>query len=271
LTEKPELRLWKPSPTIRASFALHAAAGIAVIVHPPAWAWALGAVAANHVLLTALGLWPRSTLLGENVVRLPHAAAARGEIALTIDDGPDPAVTPAVLDVLDRFGARASFFCVGIKAARHPELIAEIVRRGHSVENHSNIHSHWFSLYGLRRLRREIVAAQSTLSRLSGGTPRFFRAPAGLRSPLLDPVIARLGLRSVAWSRRGFDTVTRDPARVLSRLTRGLAAGDILLLHDGSCAVTPTGHPVALEVLPPLLEHLAARGLQCVSLPSALQ
>ena len=271
MAEKLENQPWKPSPTIRASFALHVAAVVAVIVHPPAWTWALGAVAANHVLLTALGLWPRSTLLGANLVRLPPASAARGEVALTIDDGPDPAVTPAVLDVLDRFGAKASFFCVGVRATRHPELIAEIVRRGHSVENHSHIHSHWFSLYGLRRLRREIEAAQSTLSRLSGGTPRFFRAPAGLRSPLLDPVIARLGLGSVAWTRRGFDTVTRDPARVLGRLTRNLAAGDILLLHDGSCALTPAGRPVALEVLPPLLERLAARGWKCVSLRSALQ
>ncbi|MGH8632459.1 MAG: polysaccharide deacetylase family protein, partial [Burkholderiales bacterium] len=181
----------------------------------------------------------------------------------------DPVVTPAVLEVLDRFGAKASFFCVGVRAARHADLVKEIARRGHSVENHSNVHSNWFSLYGLRRLRREIESAQSILSRLSGRAPRFFRAPAGLRSPLLDPVIARLGLQSVAWTRRGFDTVTRDPARVLGRLTRGLGAGDILLMHDGSCTLTPAGRPVALEVLPPLLEQIAGRGLKCVSLPLA--
>jgi peptidoglycan/xylan/chitin deacetylase (PgdA/CDA1 family) len=269
LTEKLEPQPWKPSPTIRASFALHAAAGIVVIAHPPAWLWALGAVAANHALLTAIGLWPRSTLLGPNMLRLPHEAAQRGEVALTFDDGPDPHVTPEVLEILDRQGARASFFCVGAKAAAHPDLVRDIVRRGHSVENHSNVHSNWFSLYGPRRLRREIESAQATLSALSGRSPQYFRAPAGLRSPLLDPVVARLGLRYVAWTRRGFDTVTHDTARVLGRLARGLAAGDILLLHDGGCASTPAGRPVALEVLPRLLEQIAARGLKCVSLPMA--
>lgn len=240
-----------------------------MIVHPPAWVWALGAVVANHAFLTALGLWPRSTLLGPNMLRLPDEAIQRGEVALTLDDGPDPHVTPAMLDVLDRFGAKASFFCVGAKAVAHPNLIREIVRRGHSVENHSNVHSNWFSLYGMRRLRREIESAQATLSELSGRSPQYFRAPAGLRSPLLDPVVARLGLRYVAWTRRGFDTVTHNAARVLGRLTRDLAAGDILLLHDGGCALTPAGRPVAIEVLPSLLELAAARGLKCVSLPMA--
>jgi peptidoglycan/xylan/chitin deacetylase (PgdA/CDA1 family) len=269
LAEKFEPLPWKPSLTIRASFALHAAAGVATIVHPPAWPWALGALAANHALLTALGLWPRSTLLGPNMLRLPEEAARRGEVALTVDDGPDPVATPAMLDVLGRYGAKASFFCVGVKAGQYPDLVREIVRQGHSVENHSNLHSNWFSFYGMRRLRREIDSAQATLSSLSGRSPQYFRAPAGLRSPLLDLVIARLGLRYVTWTRRGFDTVTRNALQVLGRLTRGLAAGDILLLHDGGCASTASGRPVAVEVLPPLLELIAARGLKCVSLPSA--
>lgn len=239
-----------------------------MIAHPPAWPWALGAVAANHAFLTALGLWPRSTLLGQNMLRLPHEAAQRSEVALTLDDGPDPRVTPAVLNLLDRHGAKASFFCVGAKAVACPDLIREIIRRGHGVENHSNLHSNWFSLYGPRRLRREIEAAQATLSELSGRAPQYFRAPAGLRSPLLDPIVARLRLRYVAWTRRGFDTVTCDATRVLGRLTRGLVAGDILLLHDGSSAATPSGRLVVLEVLPRLLEQFAARGLRCVSLPA---
>jgi len=261
-------RPWKPSPTIRASFALHAAAGVAAIAHPPAWPWALGAIAVNHAFLAGLGFWPRSTLLGPNMLRLPEASVRRGEIALTLDDGPDPAATPAMLDILDRYGAKASFFCVGIRAVQYPDLIGEIAQRGHGVENHSNGHSNWFTLYGLRRLRREVESAQDTLFRLSGRRPRYFRAPSGLRNPLLDPVIARLGLRYVAWTRRGFDTVSGKPGQVLARLSRGLAAGDILLMHDGGCALTPAGRPVALEVLPRLLELIYARGLKCVSLPT---
>jgi len=112
--------------------ALHLLALIAVISEPGRWRRALGAVLANHALLTLVGLWPRSCRLGPNWTRLPAAAAATNEIALTIDDGPDPLVTPQVLDMLDRHAAQASFFCVGEKAERYPDLRREIVRRGHA-------------------------------------------------------------------------------------------------------------------------------------------
>jgi peptidoglycan/xylan/chitin deacetylase (PgdA/CDA1 family) len=119
-------------------------------------------------------------------------------------------------------------------------------------------------------LRREIEAAQVTLSRIAGQAPRFFRAPVGLRSPLLDPVLSRSGLRLTSWSRRGHDCVRRDPEAVLRQITSRLRDGDIILLHDGSCARTRDGSPVVLAVLPHLLDHLRARGLRGCSLPRAL-
>ncbi|MGH8700795.1 MAG: polysaccharide deacetylase family protein, partial [Burkholderiales bacterium] len=97
----------------------------------------------------------------------------------------------------------------------------------------------------------------------------FFRAPAGFRSPLLDPVLARCGLRYVSWTRRGFDTVDGDVGRVAARLTLGLAAGDVLVLHDRAYRRGPTGEPAALVVLASVLERIAAAGLKCVSLPAA--
>ena len=130
-------------------------------MQPALWPWGLGALAANHLALTAAGLWPRSRSLGPNWVRLPPAAAP-GHIAITIDDGPDPEVTPQVLDLLDRFDARASFFCIGSRAQRHPELCREIVRRGHAVENHSQHHYYHFSTFGPRRMAREIKPARTT-------------------------------------------------------------------------------------------------------------
>src|SRR6185437_10593463 len=103
----------------------------------------------------------------------------------------------------------------------------------------------------------------------TGTTPRFFRAPAGLRSPLLDPLLHRLGLTLASWTRRGFDTVTSDADAVLQRLTRTLAAGDILLLHDGHAARDPSGRAVVLQVLPRLLQALRERGLATVTLAEA--
>jgi peptidoglycan/xylan/chitin deacetylase (PgdA/CDA1 family) len=251
---------------MKATFALHGAAVLGTLAMPAAWPWALGALAANHVVLTVAGLLPRSTLLGPNLTRLPDAAAARREIALTFDDGPDPEVTPRVLDLLDAAGARASFFCIGRRAREHPALCREIVARGHRVENHGDSHSWAFAAFGPGRMRADIAAAQAALADITGQSPRFFRATAGLRNPLLDPVLAALDLRLAAWSRRAYDTREGRPEVVLGRLTRGLGAGDILLMHDGHAARTPDGQPVILAVLPPLLRRLAEDGLTPVTL-----
>ncbi len=255
---------------LKASAACHAGAGALALAQPALWPWALGAVVADHALITATGLWPRSTWLGANLLRLPEASAARREVALTIDDGPDPELTPAVLDLLDAHRARATFFCIARHAEQHPALCREIVRRGHSVQNHSHRHAHTFSLLGLGAIRRELAQAQDALAQVTGQAPRFFRAPAGLRNLFLDPVLHALGLQLVSWTRRGFDTARGDPAGVLARLTRGLAAGDILLVHDHHTATAPSGRPVVLEVLPLLLQRFEADGLRAVTLDDAV-
>ena len=260
---------WRPSAFLMLSAAVHLAAGIGLLLAPAQWAWWLGALIVNHGLITAAGLLPRCNWLGPNLTRLPPAGAARGEVALTFDDGPDPAITPQVLDMLDAAGVRASFFCIGERVAAHPALARDIVRRGHHIENHTQHHPHALSLYGPRRLAREVLDAQRTLAQASGRAPRFVRAVAGLRNPFLEPILARHGLQLASWTRRGYDTRDADPAQVLARLTRGLAAGDILLLHDGHGATTAAGQPVVLAVLPPLLAALRARGLKPVTLDAA--
>lgn len=260
---------WRPTPFIVASVGLHVLCLAAFALAPSLWPWLLAALVADHAVITLLGLWPRSRWLGPNWIALPPASTARGEIALTIDDGPDPVVTPQVLDLLDRYGVKATFFCIGRHAEHHAELCREIVRRGHAVENHSQRHRHTFSLLGWTGYLREIGAAQQTLTRITGMAPAFFRAPAGLRNPFLDPVLTRLGLRLASWSTRGFDTCTHDAQQVLRRLLRGLRPGAILLLHDGNAAQTNDGVPVIVALLPALLEQAAAHGLRCVTLREA--
>jgi peptidoglycan-N-acetylglucosamine deacetylase len=270
VTDSEAARRFEPAALIRASVALHVAAAGAVVVRPRLWPWALSAIVANHLLLTAAGLWPRARLLGPNWTRLPHSDRGARAVAVTVDDGPDPEVTPRVLALLAEHRARATFFCVGERVARYPELAREILARGHCVENHSQRHLNSFSLLGPRALAAEVGRAQHTILAATGQVPRFFRAPAGLRNPFLEPVLARAGLQLVSWTRRGFDTVSRDPARVLRRLTRRLRAGDILLLHDGRAARAAGGAPVILEVLPPLLEALETAGLEPVTLRAAV-
>ena len=265
----PDLR-WRPTPLIRATIVLHALALIVAVGAPAQWPWTLGAIVVNHALLMLLGLLPRSHWLGPNWTRLPAAATARNEIALTIDDGPDPAVTPQVLDILDRYAVQATFFCIGKKAAQHADLCREIVRRGHAVENHSQHHRHNFSLLGYFGALRELQAAQETLMTITGQRPLFFRPPAGLRNSLLDPVLTRLGLRLASWSARAFDTRIGDVERVKTKLLAGLQAGSILLLHDGNAARTPDGKPVILEALPAVLTTAEAANLRFVTLRQAL-
>ena len=261
---------WMDTPALKASAALHAAAAAGAVAVPAGWPWALGAVAVNHAVLTVAGLLPRSHLLGPNLTRLPDPAIARREVALTIDDGPDPAVTPRVLDLLDVVGMRASFFCIGRRARQSPALCREIVARGHRVENHGDAHSKAFALWGPSRMRADIAAAQAGLADITGQAPTFFRATAGLRNPFLDPVLRELNLRLASWTRRAFDTVHCDAPRMVRRLTRGLAPGDILLLHDGHAARTSDGQAVILAAMPALLLRLTSDQLQSVTLHDAL-
>ena len=262
---------WPWPPAIRASAAWHIAAIGAGVLVPGALPWAVGAIVLNHALITGAGLTPRSSLLGPNVTRLPEAAGARREVAITIDDGPEPEVTPRVLDLLDAHGQRATFFCIAERVLAQPALAREIVARGHSIQNHTARHRHNFSFLGPRGFAAEIARAQDILTEVTGQRPTCFRAPAGLRNPFLEPVLHRLGLSLVSWTRRGFDTREGDAAKVMARLSRNLQARDILLLHDGNAARTAAGQPVLLEVLPLLLERLRADGLRAVTLPEGMK
>lgn len=261
---------WHPSPFLRLSALLHGGAVVGAALLPDAWPWAAGTIVANQALLTTAGLLPRCALLGPNWTRLPDAAASRNDVAITIDDGPDPAVTPAVLDLLDQHGAAATFFCIGERARQHPALCRDIVRRGHAVENHSQHHRHSFAFSGYRGFLQELESAQDCLADITGTRPRFFRAPAGLRNPLLDPALHRLDLTLASWTRRGYDTRFGAADAVCGRLLRGLTAGDILLLHDGNAARTKHGRPVILDVLPRVLTAIRTAGLRPVTLRQAL-
>ena len=261
---------WRPSPFLAASAGLHGVALATLAASPQSWSLVLAAILGNHLAIGAAGMFPRCGWLGPNITRLP-AARAHGElVGLTFDDGPDPEVTPAILDLLERARARATFFCIGQRAEAYPDLVAAIRAHGHGVENHSYSHPNGFALRASDGLRREILGAQHAIERSGGGRPTFFRAPAGIQNPWLAPVLSTTGLSLVSWTRRGFDTVTRDGARVASRLVRSLGPGDILLLHDGSSARGAGGRPVVLEALPRVLDEMSRKGLRSDALHAIL-
>jgi peptidoglycan/xylan/chitin deacetylase (PgdA/CDA1 family) len=269
---KPQKQVfWHSSWLIRISILVHILLIGFVILYPEFWLYALLVFILNHLVITITGLLPRSHWLGSNWTRLPEWSANRNEIALTIDDGPEPEVTPQVLDMLDRYQVKATFFCIGRRANLYPELTKEIVQRGHEVGNHSQRHHHNFSLSGTRGITREVAKAQETLTNITGVVPKFFRAPAGLRNMFLAPVLSRLNLQLAHWSIRAYDTNVKNQEKVSTKLLSGLKPGAILLLHDGNAARTKSGEPMILAVLPKLIEAAKQQNLRFVTLTQAAE
>lgn len=184
---------------------------------------------------------------------------ARPAVWLTIDDGPDRQDTPRILDLLDRHQARATFFVIGERAARNPDLLREIVGRGHTIGHHTHTHpAGTFWCASPRRLAAELDATITTFGKNDIQTC-WFRAPVGIKHLLLENALTARSLRCVGWSARSGDCHTNAPERIVAALKDKLKPGAILLLHEGPSVQDPVRvHGIAL-----LLDELAARGLKC--------
>jgi len=196
-----------------------------------------------------LTLSPTTRLLG------PVTTHWRGDaMLLTLDDGPHPDTTPALLDLLDRHGVKAVFFVIGDRVKQWPELAREIVRRGHTIGNHSETHpSGRFWILGPRGTWREVAGCQQTLREITGESPQWFRAPVGHYNTFTHPALDELDLRLMSWSCRGFDTVDPNVPRVLRRMADDVKPGAIVLLHEAI--------PTSVELVEGILELARAKGL----------
>jgi peptidoglycan-N-acetylglucosamine deacetylase len=193
---------------------------------------AIGVVALSHVFLMLPIALPTLQWFGPVVTRFE---TKRKEIWLTIDDGPDPVDTPLILDLLDRHAARATFFVQGARVRSYPELAAEILRRGHTLGNHSDSHpSASFWCLGPRALAREIDRCTQTLAQLDmDAAPRLFRAPVGMKNPFVHPLLRKRGMVLVAWDIRGYDGVDPEPHNAARRILRRIAPGSVIVMHEG--------------------------------------
>jgi peptidoglycan/xylan/chitin deacetylase (PgdA/CDA1 family) len=189
-------------------------------------------------------------------------------ITLTFDDGPDPEVTPAVLDLLRKRQIKAAFFTIGKKADKHPEILQKIQAEGHAIGLHSYSHGYFFDLYGRKKMERDLVKVLEwkggkveqgpSFVGMTGGKKILFRPPYGVTNPTVARVVRKLGLSVIGWSVRSLDTSIKDPVKVAQRVNSRLHPGAVVLMHD-----TRSDLPVILENV---IQHALEQGYRFVGL-----
>ena len=210
------------------------------------WVIALVPLFVSHLLVLYPTLVPHSQWWGP-VLRSFETSGK--EVWITIDDGPTPEHTEQILDLLDRYHARATFFVIGMRAKKYPQLIEKIVERGHQIANHTLTHpsgSFWFAWQS--KVFAEIDGCDDTIGRDRSKSRTYFRAPAGLKNFFVHYVLRRRSMHLIGWTVRGFDTGKRDPDDVAARILKRVKPGAIVLLHEGhQLATDPEYNPMCIE------------------------
>jgi peptidoglycan/xylan/chitin deacetylase (PgdA/CDA1 family) len=204
--------------------------------------WLIGGLSAfAGVSLAGYGaVYPRAQLFGQTICR----TSSPRKLAMTFDDGPNPSLTPKLLDLLDRFEARATFFVIGQYARACPHLLREIAARGHVVGNHTETHPSLLWL-GPRQIRDELRRCHDAISGALGVAPQWFRPPFGLRNPWVAVAARELHLQVVMWTLIPGDWAASSDEWLIKRMNpiasraelkkqERIGTGDVLCLHDGT-------------------------------------
>lgn len=213
------------------------------------------------LLVTGLAVvaWGAFDIQRDFFLKASHQGnASNRQIALTFDDGPHPLYTPEVLKLLDRYNAKATFFCIGNHVSQHPEIVKKIHDAGHTVGNHSYSHAQTIDFHGKRSWLDELQQTDDAIAQAIGRKPRFFRPPYGVTTPHLANAIRKSGHHVVGWRVRPYDTQeSRSPNRIAQNILRKVKPGAIILLHDTHDRIVP--------VLEQLLPELYQRGYTLVT------
>jgi len=170
----------------------------------------------------------------------------KNQILLSFDDGPDPALTPLILDLLDQYDAKALFFIIGNRAEKFPAVIKEIQARGHIIGNHSWSHHHYFDFFSVNKMIVEVERTNELLQQILGEKPLYFRPPFGITNPRIRRLVEKTGMKSVSWSFRSYDTKSRSNERIIKKMRTDIKGGQILLFHD----TIPRTYQILKEILP---------------------
>jgi peptidoglycan/xylan/chitin deacetylase (PgdA/CDA1 family) len=193
-----------------------------------------------------------------------HGDRERRVIALTFDDGPDPARTPALLDALAELDCKATFFCIGASVDEHPTLAQRIAREGHEIGNHTYTHR-YLPTARSKHVATELALTDRAIVKATGVVPTLARPPWGGRSPWTVRAFRRLAKRVVLWDVNSFDWKDHPPVEVARRVLERARPGSIVLMHDGG-----RDHQVTVEAVKLLVPELRARGYELATVSAAL-
>ena len=232
------------------------------------WPIVVSAGAVTAAGITAWGaVGPSAELFGPTV---RHTANTK-TLALTFDDGPNPAITPRLLDLFDRHSVRATFFLIGKFARACPDLVREMAARGHLLGNHTDTHPNLI-FQSRSAIREELVRCQEAVAAATrSDSPRWMRPPYGYRSPMLDGEVHRAGMRGIVmWSRICWDWKPQPPGRLIGRLARvarpGISRGDVVVLHDGDHRALGSNRHHVVDALGHWLPRWRDAGLEFVTI-----
>jgi len=190
----------------------------------------IGSLLGLYLILFTLGICVAK--LGFFVRSFCRSSRPGAGVVISFDDGPDPSGTKGLLEALSQHGVKAAFFPIGMKAEAHPDLLREIDQAGHVIGNHTYRHAWFTNMLVGKSLEQEMARAQKVIEAAIGKTPAFFRPPAGLTNPHYRKVLKRLGLVSVGWDVRVFDTRKKSES-VVEEVLNKVREGSIILLHEG--------------------------------------
>ena len=227
----------------------------------------VAALAAAWYAVATVGVFfPRLEMYGPIISRGP---SGRGSVALTFDDGPHPVTTRRILAALAATRHRATFFVLGTKARRHPDVVREIHAAGHTLGVHGDSHDRLHAFRMPWKIRRELLHAVQAVEDATGVRPRFFRPPLGHTSVTTTRGARRAAMTIVSWSTRGLDGIrATTPQAVVERIARHVTDGAIVMLHDA--AEHDDFEPASIRALPELLRLLDDRRWTSVGLDDLL-
>lgn len=184
-------------------------------------------------------------------------------IALTFDDGPSLEYTPKVLALLEKYKANGTFFCIGEKITQLPNLIKTIHEKGHTIGNHSFSHRNSFPIFSKSRIVRELEQTNQWIYDITGVQCKLFRPPFGVTNPTIAKAVRILGMQTIGWNIRSFDTSIKNPDQVIKNVTSKIKPGAIILLHDD--------RPDVPKILEAILLYAQENNYTCVALPNPNQ